>query len=293
MEQRKNVSVIGGDKRLFYAAKRLAALGYTVLHTGTAEEPTVQPGENTDLAGAVQNEILLFGLPFTKDGFSVFAPFAEKPITIDTLCDLLDENHVVLAGMIPPETALRLRNTGARVIDYYTDEAFTRFNAILTAEALTGILIHTLPCALQKAEIGVTGYGRIGSILARNLRALGAKVTVFARRSETRLQAEKQGAAALPFENLSDRCGLFRALVNTVPAPILGYDVLKNLPRSCVLIEAAGAPYGIDEAAAKALGFTYISAPGLPGKYAPESAGAAIADAALRLLSGGEKEWNP
>ena len=293
MEQRKNVSVIGGDKRLFYAAKRLAALGYTVLRTGTAEEPAAQTVGNTDLAGAVKNEILLFGLPFSKDGRSVFAPDSPEPIPIDDLCDLLNERHVVLAGMIPPETARRLQGAGARVIDYYKDEAFTLYNAMLTAEALTGLLIQILPCALRDAQIGVTGYGRIGSILARDLRALGAKVTVFARRPKTRLQAEKRGLTALPFENLNDRCGLFRAVVNTVPAPILGNETLKNIPRSCILVEAAGAPYGIDEAAAKALGFTYISAPGLPGRYAPESAGAAIADAAVRLLAGGENKWNP
>jgi dipicolinate synthase subunit A len=195
--------------------------------------------------------------------------------------------------MLRPETAGMLRSTGAKVIYYYKDEAFTQYNALLTAEALISLLMQTLPCALDGAEIGVAGYGRIGSVFARYLTALGAKVTVFARRPETRLQAEKEGITALSFEELRNRCGLFRTLVNTVPAPVLGREALMNLPRECVLIEVAGAPYGIEEAAAEELGFTYIPAPGLPGKYAPESAGAAIADTAVHLLAGGEEKWNP
>ncbi len=289
MEQRKNVSVIGGDKRLIYAAKRLLRLGYTVTAVETAAPPDASAMENTDLAGALQNDILLFGLPFSKDGNTVFAPFAKAPIPIEKIGDLLGNRHTVLAGMLRPETAGMLRRSGASVIDYFADETFTQYNAVLTAEALVSMLIKALPCALQGAEIGVTGYGRIGSVFARYLIALGAKVTVFARRTETRLRAEKEGITALSFEDLRNRCGLFRALVNTVPAPVLHYDTLKNLPRACILIEAASAPYGIEEAAAKELGFIYIPAPGLPGKYAPESAGAAIADTAIRLLAGGEE----
>lgn len=293
MEQQKNVSVIGGDKRLIYAAKRLSRLGYTLTAVGTAALPGAPVSSGTDLVGALQNDILLFGLPFSKDGRNVFAPFAKAPIPIEMIGDLLGNRHTVLAGMLSPETAEMLRCTGAKVIDYFKDEAFTQYNAMLTAEALISLLMQTLPCALHGAEIGVTGYGRIGSYFGRYLTALGAKVTVFARRPETRLQAEKEGITSLSFEDLRNRCGLFRALVNTVPAPVLGREALMNLPRACVLIEVAGAPYGIEEAAAEELGFTYIPAPGLPGKYAPESAGAAIADTAVRLLAGGEEKWNP
>jgi dipicolinate synthase subunit A len=51
-----------------------------------------------------------------------------------------------------------------------------------------------------------------------------------------------------------------------------------------IYIELASAPYGIDFPAAKNLGVTVISAPGLPGKAAPRSAGEIMRQVILRYM---------
>ncbi len=280
MEDIKTVSVIGGDRRLIYTAKRFAALGLRVRTFGLPADGTERAGSLFEAADA---DILVCGLPFSKDGKTVFAPLTNEIIDIDDLRSVLKRGQTVFAGTPGEATAALLCSGGADVTDYYKDEALTLINAMLTAEALLGMLITALPCALTGTEIAIGGFGRIGGTLAEKLRLLGAEVTVFARSEARRVLAEATGVKALPFSAFRDRCGRYKALVNTVPAPVIGKVVLANLPADCLLIEAASAPYGIDAAAAKAQGLPYISASGLPGKYAPETAGEAIADTVLRL----------
>ena len=56
---------------------------------------------------------------------------------------------------------------------------------------------------------------------------------------------------------------------------VLTEELLRELPRECVLLELASQP-GFDRAAAEARGLKCIAAPGLPGRAAPETAARAI-----------------
>lgn len=277
MDQRKTVAVIGGDQRLIYTKQRFETMGYAVRAFALTEG-------TCPLAQAFAADIIIFGVPFSKDGETVFAPLSDQKIRIRDVCVGLSGRNTVFAGMLSAKEMQALTATGAAVTDYMKDAVLTQKNADLTAEILTGQLILLLPCALSGAEIAVAGYGRIGAALAHKLTLLGANVTVFARGEAARAQALASGCKALPFSALEDRCGRYRAFVNTVPAQILDPQALGNLPLDCVLIEAASAPYGINDAAAKEMGFSYTLASGLPGKYAPETAGAWIADTAIRLF---------
>ena len=112
-------------------------------------------------------------------------------------------------------------------------------------------------------------FGRIGRLLAVKLKALGAAVTVAARREESRAEAEALGYTALPFDTLS---GGFDYVVNTVPERVLGEAFLCCLPETALLLELASAPGGYDRNLAENLGLRCLAAPGLPGRSAPQSA---------------------
>ena len=60
--------------------------------------------------------------------------------------------------------------------------------------------------------------------------------------------------------------------------------LLARLPAGAVIIDLASAPGGVDLAAADALGLCARFAPGLPGRCAPATAGALVADTVLRML---------
>ena len=75
-----------------------------------------------------------------------------------------------------------------------------------------------------------------------------------------------------------------------MPAATLNEAQLRRLPPECMLIELASPPYGIDAEACKRLGLSYLLASGLPGQYAPKTAGALYAQSILDLL---EREETP
>ena len=285
MEQHLSLTVVGGDTRMLYAAKRLEGLGY---HTKMLGSPLLTDESakafQTDAPDALGADVLVLGLPVTKNTVTVYAPFAKNDLRFDDIYKRIRPHQRILGGMVPQEIRARMEREGAEVSDYYTDEHLLLYNALLTAEALTGILIQKLPCSVAGNPFAVVGYGRIGYYTAKLLKGLGAHVTVFARNGVQRSKAALAGMQALPLSELKTKDRTFCALVNTVPAPVVGVSELTHIGTGCLLLEAAGAPYGIDKTAASALGFAYFPAAGLPGKYAPQSAGAAIADAVHRYL---------
>ena len=107
------------------------------------------------------------------------------------------------------------------------------------------------------------------------LRGLGAEVTVSARRLDDLAWIDAFGYRGLRTNRLAGRLGSFRVVFNTVPNMVLTEELLRELPRECVLLELASQP-GFDRAAAEARGLKCIAAPGLPGRAAPETAARAI-----------------
>ena len=69
---------------------------------------------------------------------------------------------------------------------------------------------------------------------------------------------------------------------NTAPALVLDGEALRSANRSAMLIDLASEPYGIDLKAAWSLGLRAWREPGVPGRYCPESAAAALYRAILR-----------
>ena len=134
--------------------------------------------------------------------------------------------------------------------------------------AATEVTLCGTPCL-------VVGFGRIGKLLAHRLRGLGAEVAVSARRLDDLAWIDAFGYRGLHTNRLAGTLGDFRVVFNTVPHTVLSGELLRELPQDCVLIELASQP-GFDRAAAEALGLKCISALGLPGKAAPETAAHAI-----------------
>ena len=65
---------------------------------------------------------------------------------------------------------------------------------------------------------------------------------------------------------------------------IFDRDFLCKVDRDTLLVELASVPGGFDICAARELGANISWALSLPGKYAPESAGAIIAESVLKIL---------
>ena len=157
-------------------------------------------------------------------------------------------------------------------------------NAVPTAEGAIQLAMESTDRTINGSRCLVTGCGRIGQLLAVRLQALGARVTLSARRYSGLAWAGAWGFAYLHTGRLSGHLESFDMIFNTVPSLIFDAGLLRELREDCFLMDLASAPGGVDFNAAKALGLHVMAAPGLPGKVAPRTAAAAIRDSIYHIM---------
>ena len=269
----RTIAFLGGDARMRLLAQMMAAEGWSVCSWGLDGAPMPLA-----LCDALKAETVVLPLPMEKDGL-----LSGTDIRTEELLRALRPEQRIFAGNVRVETMEAARALGLRVTDYFACEELSVRNAIPTAEgALEAAMRHT-SVTLHGTECLVLGFGRIGKLLAHDLRALGARVSVSARKLSDLAWIDAFGYAPLQTSRLAGRLGAFRVVFNTVPHQVLDERLLSELPPDALLIELAGAS-GFDLSAVEKLRLNYVRAPGLPGRVAPETAALAIKKTLCKLM---------
>lgn len=183
-----------------------------------------------------------------------------------------------------PVTAALAAERGLTVRDYFAREELAVANAVPTAEGAIQIAMEQLPITIHGARVLVVGFGRVGRALAQRLAALGARVTVAARRYESLAWAQASGYGTEQTGQLAGwLCG-YDLVVNTVPALVLGEAELADLKPDCLVLDLASKPGGVDLEAARPVGPHRDLGPLPAGKGGPVTAGAAIKNTIYHML---------
>ncbi len=275
--------IAGGDERMVFAAEALAKdNGVSALFMEKAALPEcihkLSAPENADCV------ILPLPAEAGKAGH-LNAPFSDSGTIAEELLNSLPENTLVCGGKLSGRLRLAAQKKKLRLVDYMTRPELVTGNAAVTAEAAVALLMQRTDYALSGRSALVIGYGRIGRILSDKLVSLGLKTHVMSRSAESRAMAEALGCRSL---SPRDALPTLDIVVNTAPASVL--QTLDGLRPPCLLLELASAPGGLDYAEAQRLGLRYFAAPGLPGKYAPRTAGTLIAEAVTNIVKEYENE---
>ena len=272
-EMERTMAFLGGEQRMRLLAQMMAAEGHKVCSWELSGAPNPQA-----LCDALRAECIILPLPMEKNGY-----LSGTEMTTERLFRALRPEHRIFAGNVSGEAMALADALGLHITDYFAAEELSVRNAVPTAEGAietamkhTSVTLHGTPCL-------VLGFGRIGKLLAHDLHALGAKVSVSARKLSDLAWIDAFGYAPLHTNRLSGKIGEFRVVFNTVPHPVLDAALLAELPRDCLLIELAGAS-GFDLDAVEKLRLSYLRAPGLPGIVAPETAAHAIKKTLCRLM---------
>ncbi len=267
------VWIVGGDHRQAYLTASLKRRGWPVMHSVTM----------TDVDFYSQITSLILPFPATRDGIYVTNALGDsKAFPFAGLLSKLPNGVRLFGGAIPATWKEMAEKRGFSCLDYGTD-ALQWKNACPSAEGAIRLCMEALPVTLFGTEMGVLGFGRIGRLLTEKLTALGSKITVFARREESRVQALLAGAISKTLDDLCRISPDMRMLFCTVPQRILTSNILRIVPKTCILMELSSAPGSFDPDEAKKLGLSVISAPGIPGKFYPESAGELLAQTIAEL----------
>lgn len=271
------IAVVAGDEREREIARLAATEAGEVRAYGF---PWPEGGiEGVTLAASAAEALdgahyALFPIPGIAADGSLFAPEAPEPIVPDgELLARLAPGAAIVLGWPDDRLAAAAGECGVELIEYEGDQALMleRGPAIVEgalqhAIALTDVTIHA-------SEVAVVGHGNIGALLAGTLRALGARVHVAARNPVQRAHAHAMGCEALPLEELPVLAPRLAMLFSTVPAPVVGRDVLERLPAGALVMDLAAPPGGADLELARSLGHRAIWARGL-GRRAPVTVGA-------------------
>ena len=281
MKTAESFLIIGGDTRQIYIADSLEKKGKKVAVYGL---PEITRKCIKDIKSAIKSsDAIVFPLPITKDNKTIFSVVPIKE-TLDELLSVISEGQLVFAGMLTKGAESKIKKNGAIPFDYFKREDVTLMNTVPTAQGILKVIIDNVDYTISSSNCAVFGYGRVAKVAADILSAIGAKVTVCARKNSDITLAKINGLNGCMISEFPAIAKDFDIIINTVPSRVIDRNVLENVKQSCLIIDVASAPFGTDFACAFEFGINAIQCPSLPGKVAPKTAGEIIADGILNIL---------
>ncbi len=279
-------ALVGGDLRNVKLASILAAEGCTVYTYGISHSSIgTHFNRCSELSEAVtMGDFIIGPMPFTVGGSKLNAPLHTSDIGLDAILQAVPKGKVIMAGKVPPQFLFDAAAKGIRVVDILQREDMAILNAIPTAEGAIQIAMEEIPVTIHRCKTLVLGLGKVGSALAKRLKALGAEVTVCVRKSRDVALAESFGYGAITFDRLTAEAGHFTVIYNTVPELVIDETVLRSVSPETLIVDLASSPGGVDFGFAKECGIKTVQALSLPGKVAPETSAETMSKVIFNIL---------
>lgn len=284
MSTKFNIGIFGGDKRQVYIAEALLNKGYSV-YTYQMTEP-IQQDKCTELNSL--NEMfnkcstIIGPTPLIKNSAAVAK--SDGGLTVSNFVNLLEEDHLLIGGMIPPALTKCCVDKKIPYYDIMKNEKIAILNAIATAEGAIMEAIQTSEINLHGSNCLILGYGRCAKVLAEKLKGIGAKVTVAARSEEALAYAEAVGLQTVCLSDIKSFLPTYTFIFNTIPALILDKNCLELVNQDVVIIDIASSPGGVDYDYASQNKINAKLCLGLPGKVAPRTSASFIVNEITKLL---------
>ena len=277
---KRKLAMVGGDIREGVAADILIKYGFKLFSYRVPEQKSLKRLRDC-LQGA---EVLFLPVRSNLPEGGIYLENNEKLILKAEDLTLLKPNAVIYGGAVSASLKSEIKKTGHILKEFMENDEIAVPNAVLTAEGTLYEMMSLSKKACSEWKIGILGAGRVGMACAELLRKVGAGVTVFCRKESDYMSGKNKGFDMRYYAGLASIGPYFDFLINTVPAPVVSETVISVLNRDTVIIDLASAPGGTDFTCAEQKGMKAFLLPGVPGKYAPVSAGKILGNYYLREL---------
>ena len=167
-------------------------------------------------------------------------------------------------------------------MDLLRDEEYQGEIARMTAEGAIFAAMAAGEGRLEGEDCLVAGWGRIGRARTAKLAGLGARVTALTRRKSAFGEIQRMGAIPRRTELAAQALAGKKFLFSTAPAMIFDGRALTHARKDVRIFDLASPPYGVDFQAAETAGLWIRRERGVPGRYCPQAAAGAIAQAMKR-----------
>lgn len=288
MISKPRIAVVGGDDRELIVSRELLAQGYPVNIFGfpvhlVPDKVCVCP----TIWEAVQNaQVIIFPLPGIRNNGVLFAKYIPEEIRV-TREDLapISPDSCIFVGKASPYLKSLAQALTLEIQEIAELDSVAVPNAVPTSEGAIQLAMEKMPVTIHGSSAFILGFGRVAEVLAFQLKGLGARVTVAARNPGQRAKCSAFSYRALSLKELSGHIKNADVVFNTIPAQVLGEEVLINVKKGTLIIDLASSPGGTDFNAALRLGIQAVLALGLPGKVAPVTAGKILAGIYPELIA--------
>lgn len=281
------LSMLGCDRREVELAAALVELGADLRLVGFPEEGSLKKALHfSDAVAAVQGaKAVIAPMSSTDAAGRITAHLGSADLVIDLAEAIphLPSKTPLLIGVARPVIRGLATQYVLRLVEMAEIDEIAVLNSIPTAEGAIQVAMENTEVTIHNSRCLVLGLGRCGTTLARDLAALGARVTVCSRSANDLARAFALGCEPLPLSQLSTHWD-FDIIFNTIPAMVLPRSYLRHLDAKTVIVDIASGPGGTDYTAAEQLGLTAIHALSLPGRVAPKTAASILVKAIPRLL---------
>lgn len=277
--------ILGGDRRDAHFARALLDLGYDVRVScvpGTDDLPArvIVHDANEAVRGAS-----VVVCPVTGTDESGVLRHSATPVDLLQVLSRAEGIEVLVIGTAKRAVKELACAKGIWIVESMRDDELAILNSIPSAEGAVQIAMEHSDFTIHGSRSAVLGFGRTGVTLASTLQALKSTVTVAARKPQDLARARALGHIPLRFSDLKSALRSFDLIFNTAPALVLPSELLNEVKKTCVIVDLASPPGGVDFEAAKEAGITAVLAPGLPGLVAPRTAGEILSQVIPRLVS--------
>lgn len=284
----KKIAILGGDLRIIRLAEILAEDDYIVYTYGLEKYKFLNSNilKCKNIQDIINNcENIISGIPFSRDEISIYTPFSDKLIIIEeTLKNLC--NKKIIAGAIKQKTKEIAYKNNVQIIDIMENESLTILNVIPTVEGAIQIAMENTEITIHDSNLLILGFGRIGKLLSKSLKSLGANVSCVARKDKDLALIKAYGYKGIHINDLYKNLNNYDIIFNTIPSVILDYKKLELIKdKNTLIIDLASSPGGVDYDKAEEYNIKTIKALGLPGKHAPLTTARYIKETLEKILN--------
>jgi dipicolinate synthase subunit A len=234
--------VVGGDMRFVYLMNQLSEDGNTVLAYATdpaqAKDYITQKVETEDV------DCVILPLPAVNNEDYINTPMSDMQLKAEELFSQLTPGMRVVAGKVHKDLYEIAEKYGITLVDYEAREELAVLNAIPTVEGACAIAMSELPYTLHGAKALVIGYGRIGKLLAKQLKSFGCGTLVSARRDSDLAWIEAYGYKGVRTKEIGDIISDIDVVFNTVPVTVIDDGILGKMSKDTLIIDLASKPGG-------------------------------------------------
>lgn len=241
---------------------------------------------NGNVTSIQKADIIICPIPFTRDNIKI----NNSNMSIKELTDIENiETKIIYTGAINNFAKEKLKEKNIKVIDIMDEESFAIKNAIATSEGAIKKVIEMTPFTLNKSNILILGYGRIGKILSHYLSSFGAKLYVEARSKKDIALIKSMGYNEVELEKIEEYLPIADVVINTIPSVVIDKNRVELLNSNSVFLDLASSPGGVDFEALKQRNIKSCWYLSIPSKDSPLSAAKYIKETIDEINRGNEK----